>query len=98
MDKRKIYQEKAQAKLDELDARINLLKAQAKNEAADAKVGANEQLPEMGTLRKNLEARLSQLGDAGENAIEELGKGVEHAMSDIEEALKNADKELHKTQ
>jgi len=96
MDKRKIHQEKAQARLDELDVRIDLLKAQAKEKADDVKIGASEQLDELGVLRKGLKARLSQFQDAGENAIAEVNKGVERAMWDVEEALKKADKELHK--
>ncbi len=61
MDKREIYREKAQAKLDELNARIDLLRSQMKGEAADAKLALSGQVDVLETAREDLESRMRQL-------------------------------------
>jgi uncharacterized protein YukE len=94
MDKRVVYREKAQAKLEELNARIDLLKAQMKGEAADAKLALNGQVEVLENVRENLQSRMSQLRTGAEDAWVEIAKGLNHAMDEVEHALERAGEAL----
>lgn len=96
MDTRKIYMEKAQAKMDELSARIALLRAQAKDAAADAKLNLSGQASVLETVQDSLRSRLSQMKSAGEDAVEEVGKGLDAAIHDVEDALEKAEERLER--
>jgi uncharacterized protein YukE len=96
MDKREVYKEKAQAKLDELNARIDLLKAQMKGEAADAKLALNGQVEVLENVRTDLQSRMNQLRTGAEDAWNEIAKGVDHAMDEVENALEKAGDALEK--
>ncbi len=90
MDKREIYREKAQAKLDELNARIDLLRSQMKGEAADAKLALSGQVDVLETAREDLESRMRQLRTGAENAWDEIASGLDHALDEVEHALERA--------
>jgi uncharacterized protein YukE len=96
MDNREVYREKAQAKLDELNARIDLLKAQMKGEAADAKLALNGQVDVLENLRADLQSRMSQLRTGAGDAWDEIAKGLDHAMDEVEHALERAGEALEK--
>lgn len=96
MDTRKIYMEKAQAMMDELSARIDLLRAQAKNGVADAKLNLSGQATVLETVQESLQSRMRQMQSAGEGAIEEVGKGLDAAIHDVEDALEKAEERLEK--
>jgi hypothetical protein len=96
MDDRQIYKEKAQAKLDELSARIDVLKAQANQHKADAKLATNRELEQLRERRENLRTHMSKLSEAGSDAWTELRVGFDRALADVQEALDKAGRELHK--
>lgn len=96
MDTREVYMEKAQAKMDELSARIDLLRAQAKDAAADAKLNLSGQASVLETVQESLRSRISQMKNAGEDAVETVGKGLEAAIHDVEDALEKAEDRLER--
>jgi len=96
MDKRVVYREKAQAKLEELNARIDLLKAQMKGEAADAKLALNGQVEVLENVRENLQSRMRRLRTGAEDAWDEIATGLDHAMDEVEHALEQAGEALEK--
>jgi hypothetical protein len=96
MDKREIYKEKAEAKLDLLITRIDMLRAGAQDRAADAKLNLSGQIDVLNNKRMDLESRLRQIQSAGEEALDELGKGLELALEDVQHALDRAGEALEK--
>lgn len=96
MDNREVYREKAQAKLDELNARIDLLRAKMKGEAADAKLALNGQVEVLENVREDLQSRMSQLRTGAQDAWDEIAKGLDHAMDEVEHALEKAGDALEK--
>lgn len=98
MDKREIYKEKAEAKLEELNARIDLLKSQMKDQAADAKLGLSGQVEVLENLREDLKSRISQLRTGAENAWDEISRGLDHAMDEVEHALERAGEAMREPQ
>ena len=90
MDKREIYKEKAQAKLAELNARIDLLRSQMKGQAADAKLALNGQVEVLENIRADLQSRMSQLRTGAEDAWDEIVTGLDRAMDEVEHALERA--------
>ncbi len=96
MDKREIYKEKAQAKLDELNARIDLLKSQMKGQAADAKLALSGQVEVLENKREDLQSRMRQLRTGAEGAWDEIRAGLDHAMEEVEHALDRAGEVLEK--
>jgi len=97
MDEREIYKEKAQAKLDELNARIDLLKSQMKGKTADAKLALNRQVALLENKREDLQSRMRQLRSGAENAWSEIAAGLDRAMDEVEHALDRAGDEFEKT-
>jgi len=96
MDNREIYKEKAQAKLDELNARIDLLKAQMKGQSADAKLALSGQVEVLENKREDLQSRMRQLRTAAEDAWDEVPAGLDRAMDEVQHALDRAGEELDK--
>ena len=98
MDKREVYREKAQAKLDELNARIDLLKAQMRGEAADAKLALSGQLEILENVREDLKSRMGQLRTGAESAWDEIATGLDHAMDEVGHALERAGEAMREPQ
>jgi hypothetical protein len=84
------YRENVEAQFSELRARIELLEAQADKVKADAKVEYNKRLAELREQRKDVEARLQTLGNTGRDAWQDLQEGIDQALTDLREAVKNA--------
>jgi cell division protein FtsB len=94
MDDKELYKQKARAKLDEVNARIDVLKAQASNSSADAQLKANKELEKLRSGRDDLKARMDKLQDDSADAWDELRTGLDRAMADIHAAMENAGREL----
>ena len=84
------YQDKAEADIRELQARIELLKAKAGTVQADVKVEFNERISELREQQEELQSRLQSLREAGEGAWQELQSGVDKALADLREAVEGA--------
>lgn len=96
MDNLELYKEKAKAKLQELDARIDLLKAQAASKKADAGIDANKHLEDLRKKREHFSSRMNAMREAGADAGEELRIGFDNMMRDAQEALDRAGRSLEK--
>jgi hypothetical protein len=90
MDTKEAYQEKAEAQLEELKARIGLIEAKAARTKAEAKVEYSEQLEELCQKQKMVEERLEGLQAAGSGAWRELTAGVDAAMTTLQDAVASA--------
>lgn len=94
MSLRDAYWQKMEAQLEEYQARVELLKAQAKRAIADGKIMAYEELADAEGKLELAKKKLKQLGTAGEGAFEEMKGGVENAWSSLRDACKKAAEKL----
>jgi len=90
MDKRAAYIEKIKAKLDELNAGIDVLEARGRDAQADMRIKIDEELGTLKQRREEAKAHLENLRNAGDEAWEDMKDGVELAWSSLGEAVKSA--------
>jgi uncharacterized protein YukE len=95
MDTREIYKEKTEATIEELNARIDLLRSQMKGKAADAKLSLNSQVELLEEKRQDLESRLRQLRSSAGDAWKEIAIGIDQALDDVGQALERAGEEFN---
>ena len=90
MDKKAAYEKKFKAKLEELNARIDVLKANAKQAGASAEADYYQTIEELQKKRSEAQAKLQQLRDAGDDAWEDLKQGVEESWTSFTAAVESA--------
>ena len=88
--KKSAYQQKADAQLKELEARINLWRAKAEQATADVKIRYQDQLEKLTARQSQVEAQLQQLREAGAEAWEKARSGVEGALNELRTAVDQA--------
>lgn len=90
MKLRDAYRQKIEGQIDELNARLALARAKAKQLAADGKIAAYEEFADTEAKIAALRTKLSALGNASEGAWTEMKGGVEQAWGDLSKAAKRA--------
>jgi hypothetical protein len=78
------------AKLDEWNADIDKLEAQAKSAEADAQIRFQQQLDHLKATRDDAAKRLRELQDASADAWETMRQGAESAWEEMTKAFKDA--------
>jgi len=89
-DKRKAYEEKIDAQLEEWNAQIALLKARADKARAGAKIEYNETIEALQRRQEEARTKLHELKAAGDEAWEDLKTGAEKAWAEIRSAFHDA--------
>jgi hypothetical protein len=89
-DKRKAYEEKLDAQLDEWSAELSLLKAKADKAKADAKIEYFKTIEALQLKQNEAKAKLRQLKSAGDDAWEDLKAGAEKAWAEVKTAYHDA--------
>jgi len=79
MSLKNAYREKMEAQIEEERARLELLKARAKQAVADGKIMAYEELADADEKLAAAKGKLKELAAAGEGAFDEMKAGVERA-------------------
>jgi uncharacterized coiled-coil DUF342 family protein len=90
MKLRDAYQQKYEAQIEELNARLVILRARARRLAADARIAAYEELADTDKKLAALKSRLARLRTAGDGAWRDMKGGVETAWNDLNKAAKRA--------
>ena len=85
-EKRDAYVQKLKAKMDEWNVEIDKLQAKADQAEAEAKIEYHEQIEDLRAKRKEVEAKIAEVQQAGEGAWEDLKQGLENSW----EILKGA--------
>ena len=88
MNKRDAYIEKAQAKIEEYNARLDVLKAKAKGEIASQKITANEQIDKLDEKLNAAKKQLAKLTDSAGDAWEEFSGRFEELADDLGASIK----------
>jgi hypothetical protein len=90
MNQKDAYRQKIDAQIEELTARLAVMRAQAKRFAADAKIAARGEISETDKRLAELKVCLAKLRNSGDGAWREMKEGVEAAWSDLSKAAKRA--------
>jgi hypothetical protein len=90
MTTRHEYIEKFKNKLDEWDADIDELEAQAQKTKAELKFELEDQITSLKVKRDIAKLKLSEIMDASEEAWEDFKTGAEDAWSDLKSAMEKA--------
>ena len=90
MTTRHEYIEKFKNKLDEWDADIDELEAQAQKTKAELKFELEDQITSLKVKRDIAKLKLAEIMDASEEAWEDFKAGAEEAWADIKSAMEKA--------
>jgi len=90
MSMKEAYTEKLQARLNEMDAEIEKLKAKAGTARADAKIEIEKQISEVEEAQSKAQAKLDELRASGDDAWTDMKAGVENAWDEFEESTQKA--------
>ncbi len=88
--KKEAYVEKIEDQLKEWGIQVDLLKAKAEKSKAEVKIKYLEQVQELKSKQEAARQRLHELTGSGDEAWEDFKEGVDHALSDMKKALKQA--------
>jgi predicted ATP-binding protein involved in virulence len=88
--KRKAYEEKLDAQLDEWNAQIHLLKARADKAKAEAKIEYYKTIDALQHRQDEARTKLHELKTAGDEAWEDLKTGAEKAWDEVKSAFHDA--------
>ncbi|MBU3948565.1 MAG: coiled coil domain-containing protein [Proteobacteria bacterium] len=89
-DKRKAYEEKFDAQLDEWNAQIDLLKAKAGKSKAEAKIEYYKTIEALQLKQDEAATKLHDLKTSGDEAWENLKTGAEKAWDEVKAAFHSA--------
>ena len=90
MSKKQAYEEKLKAQFAELNAKIDVLKAKAKQAEGSVKADYHETLEDLQKKRSEAKNKLQELSEAGDNAWEDMKKGVDESWDAFATAVKSA--------
>lgn len=90
MNKKELYQQKAQAELEERKAEIAKLKAQAAVIKADAQISLHKDLEIIELRLVDAQTKLEELAVASEDAWDSIVKGLESAWDSLKIAIHDA--------
>jgi archaellum component FlaC len=83
------YEQKAQAKLNELKAEIEKLRAKAQGAEADARITYKKEIEKLNILKDDFSQKLEALKEAGSSSWYELKSEMEKLTSSVEKTLKS---------
>jgi len=84
------YQDKVEGQLDELNSRIKQLAAKADDATADMKDKYQAEVKELKEQRNKTQAKLQELEDSGDEAFDDLKRGVDQALGSLHSAVDDA--------
>jgi len=90
MDKKKSYEQRLEAELNEWSAKIDVLKAKAAKTKADVEINFSEEIKMLEEKKNSAKEKLQQLQEAGDDAWVDLKSGIERAWSDLGSAISQA--------
>jgi hypothetical protein len=90
MSTKEAYKQKIEAELELAQAKLVEFKAQAKSSAADARIKYAKQVDDLEQKIDATKAKLKEMGEASDDAWEQLKDGVESAWGALSTAVRNA--------
>lgn len=90
MNKKEAYKQKLDAELEIAQARLDEFRATAKSMAADTRINYAKHLEELEKGVETAKAKMTELGEAGEDGWEKLKDGVEKAVKGLSNLINEA--------
>jgi hypothetical protein len=90
MSTKEAYRQKIEAELELAQAKLAEFKTQAKSSAADARIKYAKQVDDLEQKIDATKAKLKEMGEASDDAWEQLKDGVESAWGALSTAIRNA--------
>ncbi|MGR3314064.1 hypothetical protein [Roseovarius indicus] len=90
MDQQQAYKQKYEAKLEEWQAEIDKLRAQAKGASADSQIDYEKQLDELRQRRDEMQAQVEKLKSSQGEAWTDMKAGAEKAWTEMSSAMEKA--------
>ncbi len=90
MNKRKAYQAKLDAQLEEWNKQLSVLRAKADKTKAESKIEYCKMLEALQPKLDNAKAKLKELKTASDEAWEELKAGLERAWAEVKTSIEAA--------
>lgn len=90
MEAKKTFQEKMKARMESLDSRIDVLKAKAHKAQADTKLSILNRVEGLDSERAEVNRRLEEMKEAGQEAWQDLKEGVESSVTELQKAVDQA--------
>ena len=91
---KEIYKEKVQAKYEQMNAQIDELLAKFNETKADAKLNVKNQFEDLTDRRETVGKKIEQIKDSGEEAWQDMRSGLDNAFDELEDSFKEAAKKL----
>lgn len=88
--KKKAYEEKLEAEMNEISAKIDVLKAKAAKAKSAGKADYYETIEDLEEKKEVVRSKMNQLKDSGSDAWEEIKAGTEKAWSDLSDSVQSA--------
>lgn len=95
MNTQEHYEKKISAQLDELDAEIDKLKAVAAKEKAELGIKFGSYIDELEQKRRDVGERLTSLKESGDEAMDDVKRGLKEAWDRLAIAQKAAKARFH---
>jgi hypothetical protein len=86
------FQKKLEAKLDELDGKIIMLRAKGRNLEGTARASWDQKMAELDVKRDAARAKLNKVVDSSAEAWDDVKRGAESAWDDLDQAFRDATK------
>lgn len=88
--KKEIYQHKAKAKMDQVNAKIDTYLAKLKETKADTKLEIKNQLDDLTNQRETVERKFEEMRNAGQDAWSDMRSGLDDAIQELETSYNQA--------
>jgi hypothetical protein len=86
-DDKRLYERKIEAELREVQARLELIKAQAAGAAVDLRLQIERELDALRNKRSELGRRVEHLRNTGEAGWTKIREGLDHARRELADGL-----------
>jgi hypothetical protein len=97
--KKEIYQQKVEAKIEQVNAQIDSYLSKIDETKADTKLEIKNQLDDLTNQRKTVERKFEEIRNAGQDAWSDMRSGLDDAIDELEASFKQAvDKMAEATQ
>lgn len=90
MSERDLLADKIEAKIKEVNAEIEKLEAKALDAEADSKLAMEEKIAELRVKRDEAKSQLDQFQQSGNDALEDIERGVKGAWQELTSAIDSA--------
>ncbi len=88
------YQEKIEAQIKGMKAKMSMLEAEAEKSSADMRIKYQKYLDDLKSRFKDIEMRMDRFSNSAEDAWDEIRIGLDKSMSELRDSLDKATRQI----